>query len=466
MSTYVKAFLETEITVIPQIMDRYIGKYYNNALYNGITWMIFILHVIHFVFDLSVNALLKKMRFKEYVRIRLRKSLWYLGFYGCSFMYCTATLWKNNIKMPHRHKFQILDLTEPISGHLILGYVLLSSFYASSSMWEGLQCSVSSFTYLFLTGFVAFTYFLRYIELAILLASTFSAIHVITELTRCLFCIIKGELGLPKLLVKLTFCISVLIFTVTYFAIIPISFVLPIARGFLKNPNSIIMAGLNVTLWGWLICEIYSSPLYRLVQHRWHHCESEKVPECLGTRIECALFLPRDDVAYNLKIIKQEIKERQARMMALRKPKKGSSMLVQTLKCVAAINRKIKYRKLLEKSSPSTSEKLIGGRLDGKQSSEDDILQADILEYVEESPTFSEETEISSSMINRNISLNDQNEDLIQNGNGQERSSSNSWKKPCDLKGIVEEDNSQQDNGDEIKHTGSSEASNDSDDKN
>lgn len=56
MSTYVKAFLETEITVIPQIMDKYIGKYYNNALYNGITWMIFILHIIHFVFDLTVNV--------------------------------------------------------------------------------------------------------------------------------------------------------------------------------------------------------------------------------------------------------------------------------------------------------------------------------------------------------------------------------------------------------------------------
>lgn len=96
---------------------------------------------------------------------------------------------------------------------------------------------------------------------------------------------------------------------------------------------------------------------------------------------------------------------------------------------VAAINRKIKYRKLLEKSSPSTSEKLIEGRLDGKQSSEDDVLQADIIQYVEEAP-FSEESEVSSSMINQNISMNDQNEDLIQ------KIDENSRKTPSDLKGI------------------------------
>lgn len=76
-------------------------------------------------------------------------------------MYCSATMWKNNIRLPQRYKFHVLDLTEPVSGHLLLGYALLSAFYASSFMWEGLQCSISSFTYLFLTAFVAFTYFLR-----------------------------------------------------------------------------------------------------------------------------------------------------------------------------------------------------------------------------------------------------------------------------------------------------------------
>lgn len=343
--SYIKAFLETELDFIPATMDKYMGKYYNNVLYNGIPWMILILHIIHYLFDVLVNALLKKMRFKEYVRIRLKRSLWYLGFYACSFFYCSATAWKNNIQFPNQIKFIFLDLTEPISGHFFAGYALLSAFYASSFIWEGLQCSHHAFTYLFLTGFCAFTYFFRYIELLIMFASILSVAEVATESMRCIFCAVKLE-GSTKNFLQSLFCVYMTFASVIYSLVIPINFALPLVRGLLYNSSSITLVGLNLTLWGWYISTIYSSPLSRLMQHQWYHKKIEnKVPECVGSIIECALFQPRDDLAYNLKIIKQEIRERQERVNALKKPKKKTNVLLQTLKCMVALNRKIKDRK-------------------------------------------------------------------------------------------------------------------------
>lgn len=56
MSSYINTFLRTEITCIPQILDKYVGKYYNNKLTNGATWMCFIWIVIHLIFDESLNV--------------------------------------------------------------------------------------------------------------------------------------------------------------------------------------------------------------------------------------------------------------------------------------------------------------------------------------------------------------------------------------------------------------------------
>lgn len=331
-------------------MEHYSGRF-NNTLYNAISWLILIFYIIHYLFDVSVNALLRRMRFKEYVRIRLRRSLWYFGFYACGFLYCSATSWKNHIAFPNKYTFYILDLTEPISDHLIVGYALLSAFYASSFIWEMCQCSLSSFSYVFLSGFTAFTYYLRYIELVVLFTNTFSIVYVITELIRCLLCIIKLG-GTTKLLMQSVLCMLLSIYSVLYLWIIPMNFLLPLAQGFLNNSSSFIMIGLNLSLWGWFACEVYTSPLYRLILHQWYHRRNpNNVPECLGSTTECALFLPRDDVAYNLKIIRREIQERQDKVMTLRKPKKKACILFQTLKCVAALNKKMKFRKQTETNS-------------------------------------------------------------------------------------------------------------------
>ncbi|RZC35322.1 uncharacterized protein BDFB_007220 [Asbolus verrucosus] len=78
MASYINIFLKTEITVIPRLLDKYIGKYYNNTLCNGAAWMFLSWYLLHVVFDDLLNALLRRMKYKEYLRIRLKRSLWYL----------------------------------------------------------------------------------------------------------------------------------------------------------------------------------------------------------------------------------------------------------------------------------------------------------------------------------------------------------------------------------------------------
>lgn len=102
------------------------------------------------------------MKIREYIRVRLKHSIWYLGFYITSFSYCTATLLKNNIDA-----FSTKNLSEnegdSVPGYLILGFIVLCTFYAHSIIWEGLMkgFSISSVSYLFLTIFILLTYFYR-----------------------------------------------------------------------------------------------------------------------------------------------------------------------------------------------------------------------------------------------------------------------------------------------------------------
>lgn len=102
------------------------------------------------------------MRMKEYIRVRLKHSVWYLGFYITSFFYCTATLYRNNIDIFSHSKLLGVE-KETVPGYLILGFIVLCTFYAHSIIWEGLKkgFSISSASYLFLTIFILLTYFSR-----------------------------------------------------------------------------------------------------------------------------------------------------------------------------------------------------------------------------------------------------------------------------------------------------------------
>ncbi|KRT80590.1 hypothetical protein AMK59_5443 [Oryctes borbonicus] len=112
---------------------------------------------------------------------------------------------------------------------------------------------------------------------------------------------------------------------------------------------------LNISLWLWLCAELLNNPLYKYIYHWIYHDFETSRTKCPGTAVECSLFQPRDDVAFNLKIIRQEIKEREAKMMSLRKPK-NRNMLLQTLKCMVVIKKKLKQKKSASSESSDSED--------------------------------------------------------------------------------------------------------------
>ncbi|KAI4459808.1 hypothetical protein MML48_6g00001990 [Holotrichia oblita] len=97
------------------------------------------------------------------------------------------------------------------------------------------------------------------------------------------------------------------------------------------------------------------NPLYKYIYHWIYHDLETPKTKCPGLAAECSLFQPRDDVAFNLKIIRQEIKDREAKMMSLRKPK-NRNMLMQTLKCMVVIKKKLKEKKSASSESSDSED--------------------------------------------------------------------------------------------------------------
>lgn len=55
-SYYLGLFLKTEITCIPQFIDKYAGKYYNNALGNGASWLFLMWYLLHYSYAVFVKV--------------------------------------------------------------------------------------------------------------------------------------------------------------------------------------------------------------------------------------------------------------------------------------------------------------------------------------------------------------------------------------------------------------------------
>ncbi|KAK9694066.1 hypothetical protein QE152_g33793 [Popillia japonica] len=336
-------------------------------------------HILHFIFEESVNLLLKKMRMKEYIRVRLKHSVWYLGFYITSFFYCTATLYKNNIDIFSHSKLLGIE-KETVPGYLILGFIVLCTFYAHSIIWEGLKkgLSISSASYLFLTMFILLTYFCRKVEISLSLLAIISLSQFGIELARCISTLLKQDSQIAKFLLKIILWAAISLFVLTHIVIVPLFFLFPLGYSFIIEIKSTSLLLLNITLWLWFSSELLNNPLYKYIYHWIYHDLETPKTKCPGSAAECSLFQPRDDVAFNLKIIREEIKDREAKMMSLRKPK-SRSMLMQTLKCMVVIKKKLKEKKSASESSDSEeSESDLQTPLKEKNSdSEEDISELD-----------------------------------------------------------------------------------------
>lgn len=117
---------------------------------------------------------LKKLRYREYVRSRLKIGLWYLGFFGTCFIYSVATLDQNDIAFFNTKKLNILASTKSMKYEkgnsniifptpFILGHVVVSTFYLHSAFWEGLirGLPVNMLNYLLLFIFTVASYMAR-----------------------------------------------------------------------------------------------------------------------------------------------------------------------------------------------------------------------------------------------------------------------------------------------------------------
>lgn len=56
MGACINTFLKTEITFIPGLLEKCFGKYYNNTLCNGATWMTLFWYFLHVFFDQFLNV--------------------------------------------------------------------------------------------------------------------------------------------------------------------------------------------------------------------------------------------------------------------------------------------------------------------------------------------------------------------------------------------------------------------------
>ncbi|EFA12399.1 hypothetical protein TcasGA2_TC016401 [Tribolium castaneum] len=233
MESYINLFLKTEITILPSLLDKYVGNYYNNTLCNGATWMFASWCILHVFFDNFLNALLKRMKYKEFIRARLQQSL----------------------------------------------------------------------------------------------------------------CVIN------------------------YGIVVPLSFGYSLVRGF--TPALTISLTVLLT---WLLIEFYSSALSKAAIHWINHTETDdKQNICNLNLVECSLFSPRDDVTYNFLLMRKEMKDREERCLALRKPK-NKNVVFQTLKCMVAIKRKLNEKR---KEAAGLSEVVNENKKEGETGIQDEHNESD-----------------------------------------------------------------------------------------
>ncbi|XP_017776481.1 PREDICTED: uncharacterized protein LOC108562585 isoform X2 [Nicrophorus vespilloides] len=354
MSKYVNAFLSKELTCIPRIIDKYIGKYYSNAVGNALTWVFVLWCLLHFVFEQYLNVLLRKMQYKTFTRKRLVQGLWYCGFYGTSFVYCLASISSVQVEADSFRKHILKDVGQ-IPHHVVLGLGLFGSFFFHSGIWDLIKLgpnamSTSNFLLsllpllIFHTGRLEF--FWGFMGLVSLYRFSFDILRSLTASGN-----IKKKTS--KLFINSVFFIFLAIFGIIHFLLIPIFLIVPLAMSITSSTITVPLTLLLVLLIAIWVIETFNNPLYKFGYHWIYYTIGQE--SFADSFIEFSLFPIRDDDAYNLKILHNEIKVRQAELVSKRRPK-NRGVLIQTLKCMVAIRRKLNKKSSSESSEDEESE--------------------------------------------------------------------------------------------------------------
>ncbi|XP_060525223.1 uncharacterized protein LOC132701380 [Cylas formicarius] len=357
MSNYIYKFLHAELTCIPGEINKIIENYYSNAHCNGATWLFFLWNVLHVVYDKCLHAFLRRLKFKQHVCSRIKDSLWYLGFSGTVLIYCGATLALNEMELFNFKRMHVPSDTN-LSDQVVLGYTLICTFYLHTAFWEGIKNgSLSSFIkYLFLAFLCIFSYILRILEVMYSLTGLISITQVATELTRLIYSLSRKNTYLSSMLIFGLFALTLGLYVLLQLIVIPLTFAVPLGLKILSDYPNVMLICLYCSLLVWLVLDIYKSVVLNFFDHWLYHSKANENVPCTNKFLECALFQPRNDDAYHLQILRKEMKERQQELISRRKPK-NRSMLVQTLKCMVAIKRKLNQKRLSESSDSEDSEK-------------------------------------------------------------------------------------------------------------
>ncbi|XP_044727349.1 uncharacterized protein LOC123290998 [Chrysoperla carnea] len=387
---YLPIFLRSEITCLPKLINKYISKHYNNALSNSAFWLIIIWITFHLVFHFLLNALLKRMKIRQYSRDRIISSLWYSGFYaGCVF-YTGATLFKNDIDPFNNFRmYTLLSHNDSVKGHYVFGYIVLFSFFVQSFVWElfSHDIRIKTIDFLFLSTFLLSAWMLGIVEFALALLLSISLCRLSIELTRVCSAITKFKTKFSYM-VWCQFIFSVCVVFGIYLMILPHNFVGPALNVFIYNEKKLWTIVMNTSLAAWYITDFFTSPIFRIINHYLTHNETEvKTNKCAGPFLECILFAPRNDMAFHLHRAYSNLQEHTLRhyntIHNQKRQNESKLTLMQTIKCMVAVQRKVKKqreRKRLEQeqllnSKPNETTESLNGIIENLNEMNENLIE-------------------------------------------------------------------------------------------
>ncbi|KAL1506811.1 hypothetical protein ABEB36_006103 [Hypothenemus hampei] len=166
---------------------------------------------------------------------------------------------------------------------------------------------------------------------------------ILEELSRMVYCLLNKN----NIFTMSLFICHLSVFVSFFIMFIPVSFIIPLGKIIIAGNSDVFLIVLFGSLVCWLNLAIYKSGLFKLIIHYSYHTDKTKIQEsstlgkiCSTDVIKCSLFPLRTDESYFFAILKSEMEERQKEIIARRKPK-SKSMVIQTLKCMMIIKRKL-----------------------------------------------------------------------------------------------------------------------------
>ncbi|XP_048524087.1 uncharacterized protein LOC109539813 isoform X2 [Dendroctonus ponderosae] len=367
MSSIVFGFLNAELTPIPQFLRGIFGANFNSALTNFITWLFLIWIILYVYYDKLINVLFKYLKFPQYLRSRLTNSIWDFSMHTCflvSFRFYITKKYPYNswdVLLFFEHQEDSVSLLDSVT------FAGLCSCLLANACIQGVQRSFLCFVkFAALAICCSCAYIVGFPNMSFTLAALQAFPGMLEELTRLSFCGLNKSNKLGRAIIDLIFVDSLIVFCIVYLYAIPITCVVPVVLMWFPGNTGLVHLVLLISLLCWISLVIYTSPSVNSTFHQLCHRETASLPtdienqslpmrlKCLGTLTECALFPPRLDDGFVMAFLRSEEKKRKTQLNASRKPK-NKNMIIQTLKCMLTIKKKLN-QKLKRRRSEESAE--------------------------------------------------------------------------------------------------------------